>query len=143
MFRAVLRADFVAGTDQVAYVAHDSLTFHVDDAGLVNEAEIKIDIAGEAAIQLLTAVKHMDTLPDDLTTWAQLVCNETDYVEVIFKKTFAASDVEVVRIRYSDYADNLRTLRYGKASPGDMAIARHVAGAVRASKAGAFGLETL
>jgi hypothetical protein len=112
MFCVVLHQAFTEG-GQVAYLALDSLSSYVDDAGHVDTVSLQDDLSCHSCCSLLAGLKHMGNLHGwTEERWPILVCSTDDYIEAIFLRKISTDVIDTVRIGRSRY-DEVLDLAFG------------------------------
>ncbi len=88
----------------MAYLRSDSLDTYVTESLTLDEAAIAQDVAPHTHRQFLAAIKHSGQIvAHPMQKWPQLLCNDVDFVEVIFAGEAEASELEKIRMARSDY----------------------------------------
>lgn len=123
----VLNAAFSASGGLVSYLKTDSLNGYTDANGTVDLARLSCDVATESHRQCLAALKHAGEIESRRGDWAQMLCNETEYVEAVFIADIRVSSVSEVRLAKSDWQTlwNLCFESHGEPLPeGSRALAQ-------------------
>ena len=101
---AVFNDSVSAGRRDVAYLRSDSVDTYLTEDLDLDKAAIAHDVAPHTHRQFLAAIKHSEqVLAHPTQKWPQLLCNDTEFVEVIFAGDAEASDLEKIRMARSDY----------------------------------------
>jgi hypothetical protein len=94
----------VSGRPEVAYLKSDSLTTYMLPGPAVDEESLRQDTAPHNHCHWLALLKHAKELPlveDHL--WAELLCSDRGYVEVIFTGDLTPDEIEAIRLPRPQY----------------------------------------
>lgn len=101
---AVFNDSVSASLPEVVYLRSDSVDTYLTQSLALDEAAIAHDAAPHTHRQFLAAIKHSERILTYSTeNWPLLLCNDTDFVEVIFAGDADASDLDKIRMARSDY----------------------------------------
>jgi len=88
----------------ILYLKEDSLNAYSDDDGTVRIVELSEDISTDAAKHYLATLKLTRAIEtSEPAEWAELLCSNNDYIEVVISTQITTSHIEELRVSEEEW----------------------------------------